>query len=993
MALVAALAAVPAVLAVPAGRAVPPADGPRPLSVAEREAAQLAADYLAGGPAAWWPHLARGAWLRTLGRDAALGEIEVRAGLPAGSRWVMQAAPPAFAEHGAVFTVEFPSGADDTLLLELVPEDGAWKIDALHVAGEPGAAPAGLAAAAAAAAAAGEGAGGSQGAGERDAAPAPPVRDHRIPLWAVWTAVSALGLAGAAAVLGARRRIRRLRHAARGASPRAGASFVVSAPPPAPLSAVGLAAAGILALAAAAVAAAGVLGFLPVPGWSGAVRPGGLFGGRAGAAETGARTASGGPAPVALRSLLPLRRALTQPVAVVAAGAPGPAPAPAQAPAPAPSPAAGSPAAETHRQQADPVDALAAGAQGDAASARVALLWRAQQRVERGDLPGAEELLGQLPAPGAGQFGEVLRARLSLLRLQPVETAVAYERALAGGVAHEGLLLEMAQALYILGFEDRARSYLRSLAQLGARGADSWYLLADLALLDGRDAEAHQRFRTAWALQPISRAELLAQSLSAFMLQDLELRRLMSLGSFAEPVGSCRGMSDRALALPPGVSAQLLGAVLRLTAAGGEVRLPGACDLAPAGTALGDAVAWQEERDVAALARLPELRQAAASAGALAQPALRRRTQDAATALAERQRWQELIDITRNLDQPTAILPPRLARLRAAALDRLDRPAEARQLLIRLALGNKAKRVADPGALYQLAGLLEKSGDFDQAMRLVAKADSELPRPPSGERLRRLQMEKRLATAADELRSPHFVVSYPASRGTAFAQEAVRILDAERERLRRWIPVAAGGKPIVVLLLPFEDFELGYSQGGQILGLFDGVVRLPLGGLRTWSPFAVSILSHELAHALITEHTRDRAPHWFQEGLAQHIEMTVDRVNAVADYRAQDRLLALPLLEPAIASFSSAVWEAAAYDEALWAINFVESRHGVAGIHRLLDAFRDGETTNQALATALGTPAARFDHDLWDWCLTAAPRVWHLDIIRYDGGPFQPRRF
>ncbi|HSF43978.1 MAG TPA: hypothetical protein VLT87_29580, partial [Thermoanaerobaculia bacterium] len=89
--------------------------GPRPLTEAERQAVLLAAQYLDRGPGAWWDHLASGSPLRELGREAALEEIEVRAGDPAGARWELQAADPELSENAAVFTLELPSGVDDTL--------------------------------------------------------------------------------------------------------------------------------------------------------------------------------------------------------------------------------------------------------------------------------------------------------------------------------------------------------------------------------------------------------------------------------------------------------------------------------------------------------------------------------------------------------------------------------------------------------------------------------------------------------------------------------------------------------------------------------------------------------------------------------------------------------------------------------------------------------------------------------------------------------------
>src|SRR5258708_18322358 len=118
-------------------------------------------------------------------------------------------------------------------------------------------------------------------------------------------------------------------------------------------------------------------------------------------------------------------------------------------------------------------------------------------------------------------------------------------------------------------------------------------------------------------------------------------------------------------------------------------------------------------------------------------------------------------------------------------------------------------------------------------------------------------------------------------------------------------------------------------------------------------PLAVSLMTHELAHAMIAQRTGDRAPHWFHEGLAQHVEMQEEgRINTIADYRAGDSLLAFPLIEPALQSFSSAVWVSAAYDEALWTMNYIEARYGVSGIHRLMHGVRPGPPTPEAAAAA-----------------------------------------
>ncbi|HEY9423102.1 MAG TPA: hypothetical protein VIW92_16940, partial [Thermoanaerobaculia bacterium] len=64
---------------------------PRRLTEAERQAVIFAAEYLERGPAAWWDHLSSDSPFRRLGREAALAEIEVRAGSPVEAEWKLMA--------------------------------------------------------------------------------------------------------------------------------------------------------------------------------------------------------------------------------------------------------------------------------------------------------------------------------------------------------------------------------------------------------------------------------------------------------------------------------------------------------------------------------------------------------------------------------------------------------------------------------------------------------------------------------------------------------------------------------------------------------------------------------------------------------------------------------------------------------------------------------------------------------------------------------------
>ena len=93
--------------------------------------------YLDAGPAAWLDHLSADGPLGILDAAAATAEIGVRAGPPAGARWQLQTPAAGGPEGRAVFAIEFPSGLDETLVLDLVPQGTGWAIDRLHCLAEP----------------------------------------------------------------------------------------------------------------------------------------------------------------------------------------------------------------------------------------------------------------------------------------------------------------------------------------------------------------------------------------------------------------------------------------------------------------------------------------------------------------------------------------------------------------------------------------------------------------------------------------------------------------------------------------------------------------------------------------------------------------------------------------------------------------------------------------------------------------------------------------
>src|SRR5207248_6067080 len=93
--------------------------------------------HLGRGAEAVYDELAQASPLRRLPKKDALREIEVRLGPPAAATWELQTVVPALEDETASFAISFPSGADDTVLMQMAAENGAYKIRDLRILAEP----------------------------------------------------------------------------------------------------------------------------------------------------------------------------------------------------------------------------------------------------------------------------------------------------------------------------------------------------------------------------------------------------------------------------------------------------------------------------------------------------------------------------------------------------------------------------------------------------------------------------------------------------------------------------------------------------------------------------------------------------------------------------------------------------------------------------------------------------------------------------------------
>ncbi len=265
--------------------------------------------------------------------------------------------------------------------------------------------------------------------------------------------------------------------------------------------------------------------------------------------------------------------------------------------------------------------------------------------------------------------------------------------------------------------------------------------------------------------------------------------------------------------------------------------------------------------------------------------------------------------------------------------------------------------------LMDLAEQLAAKDEYDAAVKVYDRAQKIRPNAIIDERVRQIRMNQRLATKYYVTKTPHFRIHYPPDVSATAATQLGEVLELELRRLQEWIPVP-NLQPIVVNVTWWQEFRGIYTGSDFILGFYNGKITVPVAGVRELSPPVVAILAHELAHAMIAQATNDKAPRWFHEGLAQRIEERSHYENAFRMYD-EDRLLPIALLDPVLKESPDPQMIEAAYTVAQTDVRFIESRYGRAGLHRMLRAYREGRTTEDALHAL----SPQFDRELRAWGL------------------------
>jgi len=217
----------------------------------------------------------------------------------------------------------------------------------------------------------------------------------------------------------------------------------------------------------------------------------------------------------------------------------------------------------------------------------------------------------------------------------------------------------------------------------------------------------------------------------------------------------------------------------------------------------------------------------------------------------------------------------------------------------------------------------------------------------------RLQRDAAAEEGFHALASSHFVLKFEGREST----QAGRLVLNALEDAYRTVGARFAYYPlerVEVVLYPDETFRAVTNSPHWSGAVYDGRIKMPIGGLERGSEALQRTLRHEYAHAAITTLSRGRAPVWLNEGLAQVAEdpPTAGRLNRLRMGLAAGDLFTLADLER---DFTSLGRERAslAYAQAYYTARYLLEKKGGYNVRRLLEALATAPDVDAALRATL----------------------------------------
>jgi hypothetical protein len=200
----------------------------------------------------------------------------------------------------------------------------------------------------------------------------------------------------------------------------------------------------------------------------------------------------------------------------------------------------------------------------------------------------------------------------------------------------------------------------------------------------------------------------------------------------------------------------------------------------------------------------------------------------------------------------------------------------------------------------------------------------------------------------------HFSVKYEGREKIVAGRIILRILEDAYGEVGRALSYYPDHE-IAVILYSSRQFQDVTDAPGWSGGIYDGKIRIPIGGIENETPGLRKLLIHEYTHAAVRSITPRRVPAWLNEGLAQYFEGREVGSPQKEMLRQLAQAGKVPVLSELEGSFLglSGPQASYAYLISLSAVSHMVDRYGMYRVKMVLEELSAGADPSRAVNNAL----------------------------------------
>lgn len=270
--------------------------------------------------------------------------------------------------------------------------------------------------------------------------------------------------------------------------------------------------------------------------------------------------------------------------------------------------------------------------------------------------------------------------------------------------------------------------------------------------------------------------------------------------------------------------------------------------------------------------------------------------------------------------------------------------------------------------LLYLGRVYYDTGDLQKAIEAWDRALTIEPgNKPISDMATKARRELAVESRMEKGYSSMFVISYDEGTRSELADTVLDTMEAAYNRVGydfSYYPETH----IPVILYTRKDYRSVTAGPEWSGGLYDGKVRLPIGGAREITPMLRGVLFHEYTHVVVGELTKGNCPTWLNEGLAE-VEGRKEFSPPVAELETAAKtgdFIPFKALEKSLLSLETKK-VTLAYQQSYSLVSFMISSYGMHKVRDILVKLGTGMGSDAAIAGAFADYRLDFDGILQEW--------------------------